>query len=1074
MNQSNEIIISSKNVISKHNESKKKKKYYLYSSSYVNRLRNVTKQIDRQIDRQLDRQIDRHIDRQEDKQVERQIDRHLDRQIDKKVDRQRVSDIDADIDRYIDRLDENSGFCINYQILPDMNLFKVDAITNDKDNEDNKYINPFEDDNNQSIISRSNEDESLTVFSPLQLFNISKQVNNTLDRQIVSHLDSQLNSQIDNQIVRLTNKANSEKVVRLVDENNKYIHSVNQLMNYRKNLQHQYIQLSTNFSIYIPNHLSNQLDSLIELDDIIDELSNQSLIIIPVTVNKDKHLDTVVDKRIDSDFDLVKEIDDYCKSYKSIDSKLNSHLESQLENKSDSQFDSKIDSKSDSKIEGEIVLTTNPSTHSSNNSRRPSLRIETNENKRSDGPIHPLINLLSDMTKKKNELKQVVKPIDNHFKDDDKDNEVEILEKMKLYGYVDRLGVKFGLTRDNRSIAFIAFDQIEEILDKKIDSKLNNQTDSILDIQEENKIDRKASNKESNDKCLLGRGKFAEVYLAQLTHQHENYLPIALKFFSFRSNNISNYTSTYQSIELTIYPPRIILIETIREILALTSLSHPNIIDIIGLTTQPLAILMEYMNCGNLSTWLDSLEYSNNDKTLDSQRNSKLDNKLDRKIDSTIDSKIDSKIGGLVNESHDRDLIKEGLLVDIATGIQHMHSQRFVHRDIKSHNVLIHYNSSTNSYLAKLSDFGTALRVPIKDKRKDRNMIKPVDSYQDFSNQDSRIDSKTDSNVDSKVSKLVAGFIDEDEIYNEKEFYHIVGTSGYIAPEILSGGRYNFSADIFALAIVAWEIFSANMRRSGNPIVGLDEDRARDMLFNGVRPELTSSHPQHLQSIIKESWTTDPSTRPVATAIVNALNFLSPKYLSNHTILSTPLSRRDSIRMRLRHIGNNEIDGQIKLKDRLESNKNYNKSIISFSKTDSKIDSKTDSLKDIAIDRQTIVKPTQLFNRYANPRIYSIVPTSKAFVNPYIESFNNIGSNKNIENKLQRHVSIYPPDEDFNRYSNELSRLKDPNNTSTITVARQIYHPDNRDYVVPTPRPTKRRVFTAQTRQIRERNIKTR
>jgi len=55
------------------------------------------------------------------------------------------------------------------------------------------------------------------------------------------------------------------------------------------------------------------------------------------------------------------------------------------------------------------------------------------------------------------------------------------------------------------------------------------------------------------------------------------------------------------------------------------------------------------------------------------------------------------------------------IALDIAQGMAHLHSFKppFVHRDLKSPNVLICSSSERAPIVAKVSDFGTAMRLYI-------------------------------------------------------------------------------------------------------------------------------------------------------------------------------------------------------------------------------------------------------------------------------------------------------------------------------------------------------------------------
>ena len=143
---------------------------------------------------------------------------------------------------------------------------------------------------------------------------------------------------------------------------------------------------------------------------------------------------------------------------------------------------------------------------------------------------------------------------------------------------------------------------------------------------------------------------------------------------------------------------------------------------------------------------------------------------------------------------------------DIARGMQYLHSQSIVHRDLKSLNVLIDENKR-----AKICDFGFS-RV-IKD--------------------------------DSLVTMQV-------------------GTPHWMAPEILKDkGGYDNKVDVYAYGIVLYEIVSKMV-----PYQGLNATQiVAQVLVNNLRPSLPKI-PSGMEHLIKRCWDTDPSVRPTFAQIV--------------------------------------------------------------------------------------------------------------------------------------------------------------------------------------------------------------
>lgn len=118
-------------------------------------------------------------------------------------------------------------------------------------------------------------------------------------------------------------------------------------------------------------------------------------------------------------------------------------------------------------------------------------------------------------------------------------------------------------------------------------------------------------------------------------------------------------------------PPSVQLMETIREVKALSVLNHPNIINYYGVTLEPrVCVVLELLHC-SLAQVLST---------------------------STADAEV-------ALDNPQRILI----IRDICSGLKHLHEQKFAHLDIKPHNILL--SLANGGYAAKLADFGTAVEL---------------------------------------------------------------------------------------------------------------------------------------------------------------------------------------------------------------------------------------------------------------------------------------------------------------------------------------------------------------------------
>lgn len=244
---------------------------------------------------------------------------------------------------------------------------------------------------------------------------------------------------------------------------------------------------------------------------------------------------------------------------------------------------------------------------------------------------------------------------------------------------------------------------------------------------------------------LLGRGKFAAVFQGE----HKGSM-VAIKIPQFRRTSESNQ-----------FPPLVSIEEFTREVTALAALKgHSNIISIKGAVTSPIALVLEHCNANNLSSCL--LKYR--------------------------EGEIDQDTIHLSNKT------KLKILLDISNGLQFMHENLFLHRDIKPHNILLCVlENEEEKVIAKLGDFGSASKLLMNDQGDVLPCCLPTS-----------------------------------------------GTSGYVAPEVLAEEEYELPSDIFAFAVIIWEVLDCkHKKRSVNPLSGMNPEIAVN--------EVCSIHSSHFK-----------------------------------------------------------------------------------------------------------------------------------------------------------------------------------------------------------------------------------
>ncbi|CAG8464226.1 820_t:CDS:2 [Cetraspora pellucida] len=160
--------------------------------------------------------------------------------------------------------------------------------------------------------------------------------------------------------------------------------------------------------------------------------------------------------------------------------------------------------------------------------------------------------------------------------------------------------------------------------------------------------------------------------------------------------------------------------------------------------------------------------------------------------------------------------MKRDFLKDIATGIEWIHKNTLLHRDIHDGNILIGNNRDSNTLIADLG-----FSRPAKD-----------------------------------------------DLESESSEHKIYGIMPYIAPEVLNKKQYSFSSDIYSLGMIMWELTSGYRPfydRAYNTHLALD-------ICNELRPNITEDTPHCWAILMQRCWHSDPSKRPTIDEIFDEVN----------------------------------------------------------------------------------------------------------------------------------------------------------------------------------------------------------
>ncbi|KAF7803442.1 serine/threonine-protein kinase HT1-like [Senna tora] len=208
----------------------------------------------------------------------------------------------------------------------------------------------------------------------------------------------------------------------------------------------------------------------------------------------------------------------------------------------------------------------------------------------------------------------------------------------------------------------------------------------------------------------------------------------------------------------------------IREVTLLSRLHHQNVIKFVAACRTPpvYCVITEYLSEGSLRAYM---------------------HKIDRKFFSLQE--------------------QVAFALDIARGMEYIHSQGIIHRDLKPENVLI-----SEEFRLKIADFGIAC----------------------------------------------------EEAYREV-FDDGPGTYRWMAPEMIKRKSYGRKVDVYSFGLILWEIVTGSIPYEDmNPV-----QAAYAVLNKHSRPTIPSSCPPAMGALIEQCWSQQPDKRPDFWQIVKVL-----------------------------------------------------------------------------------------------------------------------------------------------------------------------------------------------------------
>lgn len=155
---------------------------------------------------------------------------------------------------------------------------------------------------------------------------------------------------------------------------------------------------------------------------------------------------------------------------------------------------------------------------------------------------------------------------------------------------------------------------------------------------------------------------------------------------------------------------------------------------------------------------------------------------------------------------------KTKIAFEIAQGMQYLRSQRVIHRDLKSKNVLLSGDLKTANVTPKICDFGLA--------RTDLSLI-----------------------MTNKI-----------------------GTLNYMAPEVIESGSYSFKADVFSFGMLLWELYAGR-----SPFSWVDNAEVLDLIMNKEQLPYSKPISDDLKNLIEDARSFEPDKRPSFSEIIDRM-----------------------------------------------------------------------------------------------------------------------------------------------------------------------------------------------------------
>jgi serine/threonine protein kinase len=249
-------------------------------------------------------------------------------------------------------------------------------------------------------------------------------------------------------------------------------------------------------------------------------------------------------------------------------------------------------------------------------------------------------------------------------------------------------------------------------------------------------------------------------------------------------------------------------------------LRHPNVLQLFGcsLTAQAIWIVSELCSLGSLRHLLD-----------DEEKELPLETRLK-------------------------------IALQVAEGMVYLHNQepKIIHRDLKSHNIMVH-----ETYVGKTGEGQRTIKASEVSKIKSTGTSKTDALPYRSDHSDRSLKMHSEATIIAKIGDWGSA---RATFSGTRTMTHGVGTSCWLAPEVIKHARSSQYSDVYSFGIILWEIATRSEvygDLEGTQIIA-------QVANDGLRPPVPENNP--LSDLMVKCWCENPEDRLSFKEIVKELN----------------------------------------------------------------------------------------------------------------------------------------------------------------------------------------------------------